>query len=134
MVFIKWDEKFSLGVEQFDEHHQHLIDLLNKTHEEFINLAPKYSLDKTLDELLAYATFHFSAEERWMKNINYPDLEKHCKEHAFFRQRITKMRKDFADNKGSLSLEVLSFMKKWVATHIQTTDTKYGRYFSQIMP
>ncbi len=67
MPIIEWNEQFVLGVPEFDEHHQHLVMLLNKTYDDFINGASKETLSLILDELIDYATYHFAAEEHWMK-------------------------------------------------------------------
>ena len=40
MPFIEWEVGFDLGIEQFDEHHKHLVSLINKSYFDYITGAP----------------------------------------------------------------------------------------------
>jgi hemerythrin len=130
MSIFVWDESFELGIEQFDEHHRHLVGLLNKTYDDFTAGTSHESLESTLDELIDYATYHFAAEEHWMKEHRYPDLRQHLDEHERFSRRVVEIQKDYHGRKVKLSLEVLSFLKNWLSNHILKTDAAYGKFYS----
>ncbi|EAT16532.1 bacteriohemerythrin [Desulfuromonas acetoxidans] len=131
MTFVTWNDDFLLHVDQFDEHHKHLVDLLNETYEKFVNKTVDLSLEKLFDELIDYATYHFSAEEYWMQAKQYPGYEEHKKEHAYFTKRVVEMHRDFVAGNTSLGLEVLTFIKNWVANHILNSDAEYGRFINK---
>lgn len=128
MPLIEWNEQFLLGVPQFDEHHEHLVNLLNTTYDDFINGASNKSSQTILDELIDYATYHFSAEEYWMEKNNYPRLVKHQGEHKYFVDRVVTLQKDFHDGREKMSLEILSFLKNWLSSHILGSDADYGDF------
>ncbi|MDR3580599.1 MAG: bacteriohemerythrin [Oryzomonas sp.] len=130
MSIFVWDKSFELGIEQFDEHHRHLVGLLNKTYDDFTAGISQESLGSTLDELIDYATYHFAAEEHWMKKHRYPDLQQHQGEHERFSRRVVEIQKDYHGRKAKLSLEVLSFLKDWLSFHILKTDAAYGKFYS----
>jgi hemerythrin len=67
MPQIKWTEDLVLGIEKFDTHHEHLITLINETTICLENGAPQEEVTIILNSLLAYAWYHFNAEEIWMK-------------------------------------------------------------------
>jgi hemerythrin len=131
MPFIEWDISFAIGVQQFDEHHQHLMRLLNKAYDDFICAAPDENLGFILKELIDYAGYHFKAEEDLLLKNSYAKLNEHKGEHELFSQSILKFQNDFHCGKAFISLDVLTFLKKWLHTHILESDAEYGRFISQ---
>ncbi|MDR3579585.1 MAG: bacteriohemerythrin [Oryzomonas sp.] len=130
MSIFVWDESFELGIEQFDEHHRHLVGLLNKTYDDFTAGTSQESLGSVIDELIDYATYHIAAEEHWMKEQRYPDLQQHQEEHNGFTRRIVEIQKDYHGRKTNLSLEVLILLKDWLSDHILKTDAAYGKFYN----
>lgn len=128
MPIIEWKESYALGIQEFDEHHKHLVGLLNRTFEQCISGTSSKNLETVLDELIDYATYHFAAEEYWMREHKYPKLVEHRAEHSRFTARVVEIQKDYLSRKGHLSLEVLAFMKAWLTDHILKTDADYGRF------
>lgn len=131
MAYFEWDKAFELGVEQFDEHHRHLIALLNETYDNFTCGTDQASLGAVLDKLIDYATYHFAAEEEWMSAHGYNGLAHHHKEHHKFTRRVVEIQNDFHNGKAHLSLEVLVFLKNWLSDHILKTDADYGRFAAE---
>jgi hemerythrin len=123
-----WKDDFNLGIDPFDTHHEHLFELLNNAYDNFVSDGPVESLGATLDALVDYATYHFSAEEKWMKGNNYPKYAGHLNHHGSFIVRVVEMQVDFAEGRKTLSLETLAFLKNWLSNHILTIDADYGRY------
>ncbi|EAT16349.1 bacteriohemerythrin [Desulfuromonas acetoxidans] len=128
MAFIEWNQNFAVNVDQFDDHHRHLIDLLNKTHDQITRRLEKEKLGLVLVELIEYAKYHFRAEEVWMKNLDYPKLKQHCAEHHYFINRVQEMCEDYNSGNTALAQELLSFMKNWLSSHILGTDREYSRF------
>jgi len=128
MSFMIWNDAFNLGIKEIDEHHRHLVALLNLTYDVFTQGTSHDGIVEVLDELVDYAKYHFDAEEYWMEVYKYPDLLQHRGEHVFFRQRVNEFQSDFHKRKTNLSLEVLQFLNSWLTAHILNTDNDYGRF------
>lgn len=131
MAIVKWTSDYLLGIEEIDGHHRHLFDLLNKTYEMFVAGESKCDLSNVLDELIDYATYHFTAEEMSMAKNCYPNYTQHCALHQKFCQRINEIQKDYLSGRTELSLEILSFLKNWISSHILVQDADYGNYIKQ---
>ena len=131
MSFMKWLPSFELGIEEFDEHHKHLVHLLNMTYDGLSYGAEHDELGAVLDELIGYAMYHFAAEEHWMKMHEYPVLLEHIGEHEKFCKRIVTVQNDFHRGKSNLGIEVVQFLNSWLADHILETDAEYGRFVSK---
>jgi hemerythrin len=128
MPFIQWEESFSTGIKQFDDHHRHLVVLLNTTYDNIICEAPYESLGGILDELVDYTIFHFGAEEAWFVANSYSKLSEHKREHENFFQKILVLQDDFHKRKVSISLDVLNLLKNWLRDHILKSDADYGHF------
>jgi hemerythrin len=127
MPFVEWEDRYLLGVEQFDAHHKHLVDLLNKVHGMFLlNEVATEKLQEVLDSLAEYATYHFDQEESWMREVGYPKMDEHILEHKRFIYKLFDLNKQFNNDKSSLTLEIVCFLRRWLLEHIMNIDAKYG--------
>lgn len=133
MPFMEWSEKYELGITKFDDDHKQLVNLLNRTYRSFTDGAKQDEIMMVLDELCDYATYHFSAEEHWMRVNKYPGLPDHIEEHEKFCNRVTEIQKDIHKGRESLSLEVLTFLMNWLTNHILVSDAVYG-VFAKNLP
>jgi len=126
MVLFDWNNSYSVSVAQFDADHKKLFRLLNELNEAMNKRQGEFALKRTLNELLAYSTTHFAAEEAAMTWTAYPDLEAHRTEHEKFRQKVTEFTREFESGAKLLSVDVLFFMRDWLTDHIAKTDKKYS--------
>lgn len=130
MPIVEWNDGFLIGVEMFDEHHKRLVSLLNQSYDEFVGGAPITTSSDLLDELFEYAAYHFEAEDLWMGKSLYPGREQHIWEHTIFAQQLNRIRQDFIDRKTSTPLEIMTFLKEWLANHILKSDADMGHFIA----
>lgn len=128
MPLITWDEKFLLNNDMIDKHHKHLVELLNRTYEYFVNGGSEERLGPVLHDLINYATYHFCTEERFMEASGYPGLQAHREEHARFVERVVRIQQDFHQGQQDLSEETISFLRDWITNHILWQDVLYGEF------
>jgi hemerythrin len=122
MQRVEWSDTYSLGIEQIDEQHRHLLSLLNETYDMFVADGKKVDIETLLDELINYATYHLYAEEQLMSQIDYTWAEEHLIEHADFIRRVKIHQKDFYSGRKTLSLELIVFLQEWLLEHIFISD------------
>lgn len=125
MPILGWRDSFLLGIQEFDEHHKHLIELLNKTYDEYSHDPAAGAIESIIIELADYATYHFEAEERWMNEKSYPNLSMHKEEHARFSERIAAFHKESLSGQATSSA-LFFFLAEWLTTHILETDADYA--------
>jgi len=128
MPIAEWKQEYELGIQPFDDHHQHLFALLNKTYDIFVNDAPKEELALILDELIDYAVYHFAAEEYWMRRNRYPALDQHACQHDHFSRRAVELQTSYAKGETGLTLEVLQFLNSWLSEHILKSDAAFKQF------
>ncbi len=128
MPLMKWLSSYELGINEFDEHHKHLVYLLNMKCDGGTCGADSEELGSVLNELIDYATYHFNAEEHWMTVHGYPRLSDHCEEHKRFCERVIKVQDDLYKGKPNLGIEVFQFLSIWLTDHILNSDADYARF------
>ncbi|OHD55532.1 MAG: hemerythrin [Spirochaetes bacterium GWF1_51_8] len=129
MVFMTWSGYLSVGIEQIDTQHKHLIDLINALYDAMSKGQGKAAMENTLDELAKYTVEHFSAEESLMQKYGYSGYQTHKAEHETFVQKVVDFKKGFEAGKILLSIEVMNFLRDWTVNHIADTDKAYSQFF-----
>lgn len=129
VTLVAWEQKYELGIGQFDIHHKHLVDLLNSLYDGY---ATEQQDDSTLrivvSSLTYYADYHFTLEETWMKQADYPDYEDHLMQHKQFIFKLVEFNHLYRTDKDHLILEIISFLRRWLLDHILNSDSKYGAF------
>lgn len=122
-----------IGIEQIDEEHRYLFDLLNRTHTltsmDFQN--DHYQVIKDIiAELDNYAEQHFANEEAYMEQIRDPELILQRTQHAFFREKVLMLdlaNIDEAEEQWNLLDELVTFLARWLYHHILSSDILIGK-------
>jgi hemerythrin-like metal-binding protein len=124
----RWIEAYQLGIQEFDAHHQKLVQLLNSSYDAFLNNMHPHGLATILDELSDYTQYHFSAEEAWMADQNYPNRAEHQVQHDSFKAKLAELQQARQKVDTALNAELFSFLADWLAAHILESDAAYGAY------
>ncbi|THF63267.1 bacteriohemerythrin [Pseudothauera rhizosphaerae] len=127
---VQWDDSYSLGLEQIDDQHKVLFDIMNHLWSAIVNRAADGEMLKILDELESYTVSHFTAEENFMQSTGYPNFDEHRKLHAQFVKRIHDARVELQQGK-QISLDLLHFLRDWLVEHIQAEDRGYAKAYER---
>ena len=124
-----WQERHSVGVQQFDSDHRRLLELahtmVNKTLAGPLPVLP----GDVLNDLIERAEEHFAHEERLMATTEYEGLEDHRLAHRRLMTDIRRYQKDL--NAGTVVPdEVARFVAAWLFTHIDEEDRRYGEHLN----
>ena len=127
MPLMSWNEKMSVGVNTFDEEHKKLVGILNELYDGVQAGKGTAALGKVLDGLIAYTAGHFKHEEQAFAQAGYPDAIAHKKEHDDLTRQVLDVQQKYKSGaSGTLSMEVMNFLKNWLIKHIQGSDKAYG--------
>ena len=127
--YIPWSDDLSVGLQEIDEQHKILINLINSLYSESIlKKANQSTIDAIFDELKQYTVIHFSVEESLFRLFDYPHTEAHQKQHDNLKEELVKVHRKFKDGEP-VSIELLSFLRRWIKNHIMMEDKKYAPFF-----
>ncbi len=126
MSLFIWNDSYTVKVKQFDSEHQKLFDIINELHEGMKSGKGKDVMGPVIQQLIIYTERHFSSEEAALRRVNYNQMDQHITQHRAFVARVKKFSQDFASGASCLSVEVLDFLKDWLAQHIMGTDRQHS--------
>ena len=122
---IEWDDKYSVGISKIDDEHRQFIDIINMAIATKEHKDNPEELREVLHRIIKYALNHFSTEENYMIEFNYPEYQYHKEEHHDFSRKVIAYCERVNDGDSQISKEILEYLKRWLINHIQVTDKKY---------
>lgn len=130
MAYLEWNETFSVHVQEFDEHHKRIIDMINALREVIEQSTDDSGVVDMVHSLIDYASIHFRAEERYMTQFGYTEYEPHEAEHDRFIEQVLGFQKRLSKGEVVIPNELLRFLKDWLVKHVLGTDKRYSRFFN----
>ncbi len=125
-----WNENFNTGVEKIDQQHQMLVQLLNQLAGHMASQVGAEVLNNIFDQLAEYTVYHFQTEESiWHEYLADELLEtEHKKKHAGFISTVIKLKVEVNTQPSEKMVEkILSFLTRWLASHILETDLQMAK-------
>ncbi len=123
--FITWTDNYIIDKGLIDEQHLKLIDLINNLHAAFLEGKANDHLNEIVVELTDYTVYHFKTEEDIFCKTEYDRKEEHKEQHKLFVEKIKEFKNMLASKEASLSFEIMTFLQKWLQSHILISDKEY---------
>ncbi|RXJ82844.1 GGDEF domain-containing protein [Arcobacter cloacae] len=119
-----WNNNFETGIDEIDEQHKKLIELLNNL-ANLLTQEENFQIETAFSELAKYAEYHFKSEEAvWKKYLKDSDLVvAHEKSHDSFLPKVLEIRNK-CDNLQDTIEEIVLFLIRWLAFHIIDEDKR----------
>ena len=132
MPIITWDETYSVGVERIDAEHKRLIAMINKAYDAAETMDDKAVLSDLIEDMVEYATTHFSTESDLMKQYKYPGREEHLLEHSNFTAKaVISGTAEPSDEWRVNPIKIFQFLAEWLKNHILETDKELGAFLNE---
>ncbi len=122
---MEWSDQLSVGIQEIDEQHKVLVDLINQLHDAIIHHHGADVSCEIMDRLCDYTKIHFAVEESILRILDYPDYADHKTHHEMLLTQVQELRHKMETEDHSISFELLHFLKKWLTIHIMEEDTAY---------
>jgi hemerythrin len=129
MALITWNNSYSVNIQNIDNQHKKLVELVNLLHASMKEGKGKDVLDQIFVELANYTVFHFGFEEKLFAQYGYPDAGTHKRQHNDLKEQVNELQKKQKEG-NVLTIEVMNFLKQWLTEHIQGSDKKYTTFLN----
>jgi hemerythrin len=128
MELIHWNEVYSIGCEEIDNQHRKLVDMVAALQKSLSQGLVNPQVGTALKELVAYTQYHFEAEERIMRESEYPGIAEHKQRHTKLVSQIVKILKDLKRGESITAIQLIQILKAWLVDHIMLEDKKIGEH------
>jgi hemerythrin len=126
MPLVTWYKQYSVNNEELDNHHKNLFAILNKMYDSCLPANSSECAASVIEELIEYTDYHFTAEEKYMADKGYKEIDEHRQQHRYFLDKLLGLRycehKDDYDYKK----EVMVLLGDWLLKHVTVEDKKYS--------
>lgn len=130
MPLTEWDKSYELGIQEIDEHHQKLVELLNKTYDSILYSTKKDEIQTILAELIKYTDYHFDAEEQMMREAKFTGLKTQVTNHKTFKKQLAILMQNYLSGEPNVNTDIVLFLWDWLKKHILEDDKKFKAYLS----
>lgn len=128
-TFIPWTDQIRIGIQEIDEQHKQLVELINRLYDAMTQGADRQqAANEILQELMQYTIVHFAVEESLFRIFDYPDYETHRERHQQLRDQVIDINKRVQAGERLITPELLFFLRKWITSHIMVEDKAYGPF------
>ncbi|SHO43083.1 GGDEF domain-containing protein [Desulfopila aestuarii] len=130
-----WNSNFETGLQDVDDQHRRLVDIINTfgSHLAENDIAEEH-VESLLKELIDYAQFHFEDEEELMADsgLDSRHCEFHIVEHNTFLDDVLLFRNHRRKGDAEDARSILEYLIHWLAYHILVMDKNMARQMSLI--
>lgn len=128
---LTWTPAISVGNEELDGHHKHMVELVNQIHHAVNTRANQETVSGYVTELLDYANYHFGAEEALFVDKNYPLETEHIEDHLAFREQLSEIRDLVEVGAEGATARLLDALFLWWTHHITKFDIEYSPFLKR---
>jgi hemerythrin len=128
-LFVEWSDDLSVGIQEIDEQHKILVNLINRLFDETaLNEADPRVIEEIMSELIEYTVVHFAVEESLFRIFDYPEIETHIGHHHDLKVQVFEIQEKIKVDPSIVNTELLIFLKNWLEHHIQQEDKLYASF------
>jgi hemerythrin len=131
VLFIEWNERYSVHIEEIDSQHKKIFSIINRLHDAMKARKGQDVIGSLLGELVDYTYYHFATEEKYFRLCNYLHFDVHKSEHDLMRNLVAELKRKFDADTGTIILEVMELLKDWLSDHVLGSDQKYGPFLNK---
>jgi hemerythrin-like metal-binding protein len=129
MAYMTWKADMSVGLEELDQDHRFLIQVINRLAVNAEDDGDAEAIRECLASLRNYAEFHFAREESVMRACGHSTLAEHQDEHRAFTREIATIVDRFDQGDANVRAEInenlIGYLKDWLTHHILVVDMGY---------
>ncbi len=128
MGIFEWCDDYSIGIMAIDIQHKKIIELVDELVQAIRDSREDCIIDEVLDDLVDYANYHFSLEERLLHRYGFADEHDHETQHREFIEMIRSLKVKENVRANNVPRETLDYLENWFCAHELKSDAKYGSY------
>ena len=127
---VKWNKSISVGDNELDEQHKLFFEFTNELLLNYENKNNPTAVLKAINSLVDFSLYHFKYEEEFLKEKNYPHLQKHIELHDSFRKKVKAFRVELDGGDLTVMDRIIIYLITWIKQHTYVEDLDYKNYLN----
>jgi hemerythrin len=120
---IRWHSSYEIGHAEIDAQHEGWFITIS----DFLESIDTAQFKEFEGVMLEYTARHFQHEEQLMRDLDYPDMDKHLEQHRRLLAQLGELSSHF--EQGKLDRKVWKeFLTVRILGHIRNTDWKLAEF------
>jgi hemerythrin len=120
-----WEDAYSVENEEIDNQHKIMFEIINTLIKSIQSNPTKEDVTDIINRLVEYKKEHFATEEKYFKQYNYVDSQKHIDAHSLFSENLQKLSIKYENDPVMLAYELVELLEDWLIDHILKMDHEY---------
>jgi hemerythrin len=133
--FLSWRNDWLLGLHELDEQHIALAAQINLIHDVMVREGTRQRCDsracRHLHDLVQMTRSHFHNEEQVMRDLGFPGLAEHHREHVMLLAELQDLIREIENGERLFGLNTLKSLKLWQIDHVISSDREFMQYFRE---
>lgn len=125
---LSWSDKFSVGVDEIDRQHKHMMRLINDIDDVVAKGGAYEQIEPIVIELVEYAKTHFAYEEKMLLANQCSDYEAHKQNHEILTKELSDWQEKLKHCSKEQLKELMTILRLWFPGHILGADKKHAQY------
>lgn len=127
---LTWRDEWLLDIDMLDAEHREMVRLINRLGDA-TDPAP---LSLRLGDLITMLRGHFLVEQRFLREIAYPHMEDHTRDHRLQLAELVDLRRSLAtSSEATMSPAELHPIKDWFFNHVVAEDRRFAAYYRDVV-
>lgn len=135
-INLRWQNNYKINIPTIDAQHKQLFNTYTNLNQALRSGLKPSVIEETLNRLQYYVTRHFTMEEKYMADSDYPDIAEQVAAHKYFSTRFSEILQDF--KKHGLTPAIVQTIQNelgnWLQDHVSRLDMDFGRYYNSKYP
>ena len=120
----EWTDNFKLGHTRMDDTHQEFVQIVNL----MLHCSPE-EMAQHLDAFAIHGEAHFSQENAWMRESQFPATQCHVDEHDAVLKSVNEVRQLLAAGKDpAIARDLAIELAKWFPGHADYLDSALAQW------
>lgn len=128
MSVVKWEDRYSVGIDLVDQHHRYLFELLSRSDIAIRQKRSMVEVRRITLELMDYTDHHLKTEEEMMKKAGYTRVESHVTEHELFLNKLNELKNSLFLSDSGYCMEINHYLEEWLLSHILLLDKDFAEF------
>jgi hemerythrin len=130
MTSLNWSDEYHINVEEIDEQHRQMADLVEELHLAVENGADPDTLKHILRSLIDHTREHFATEEDLMDQHGYPKARIHKAEHESLLKQLDIVQQSLVGGKIPAFCKNVDISSDWMMVHVTNSDSELGKFLN----